>query len=245
MTTFGQGNLLLASLSEEELAKLGPYLERLQVKPHEVLVEPNETISHVYFPLTCMISLVTILDDGVTIESATIGNEGMAGLSVFHGLDVSAARAVVQMEGDTLRMRTPSLRENLPDVPGLGLALGRYADALISMLAQSGACNGLHSVEQRFARWLLTIQDRVERDDFTITQDFLAQMLGSHRPTVTLAAGALQRSGFITYRHGRVRILDRPSLEQVACECYQIIRDLYSRTYQKRPERPKLRSSVI
>ena len=211
---------------------MGPYLHRMPVRAHEVLNEPNEPIRCVYFPLTCMISLVTVVDDGTTIESATVGNEGMAGLSVFHGLEVSNTRSIVQMEGETLRMETALLQKMLPDTPGLGMALGRYADALISMLSQSGACNGLHSVEQRFARWLLTIEDRVGRCDFTITQDFLGQMLGSYRPTVTMAAGALQRSGFITYRHGHVQILDRPSLEDIACECYGIIRGLYSRTYQ-------------
>jgi CRP-like cAMP-binding protein len=179
-----------------------------------------------------MISLVTLLDDGTTIESATVGNEGMSGVSVFHGLDVSSSRAVVQMDGETLRLKTEELRNSLGELPSLGPALGRYADALISMLAQSGACNRLHSVEQRFTRWLLTIQDRVGSDEFAITQDFLGQMLGSYRPTVTRAAGALQRAGFITYRHGHVRILDRPKLEELTCECYGIIRTLYSRTYQ-------------
>lgn len=224
-------NLLLQSLPKDDLARLLPHLDEIHVKAHEVLAEPNERIQHAYFPRTCMISLVTLLDDGVSIESATIGNEGMSGLSVFHGLDVSTARAIVAMEGETLRMQTETLRRLLIEVPSLGPALGRYADALISMLAQSGACNGLHDVEQRLARWLLTLQDRVNRDDFTITQDFLGQMLGSHRPTVTVAANILQRAGFITYKHGRVHILDRASLEDVACECYEIIRHLYSRTY--------------
>jgi CRP-like cAMP-binding protein len=227
-------NLLLASLPEADLAKVQPHLERLEVKNNQVLVEPNAPIHHVYFPLTCMISLVTLLEDGTTIESATVGSEGMSGLSVFHGLDVSNSRAIVQMEGQTLRMQSAALRKVLLDAPGLGTALGRYADALISMLAQSGACNGQHSVEQRFARWLLTILDRVGRDEFTITQDFLGQMLGSYRPTVTLAAGTLQTAGLIRYRHGHVQIVDRPSLEDVACECYQIIRDLYSLTYGPR-----------
>jgi CRP-like cAMP-binding protein len=224
-------NLLLDSLPPEDRARIDPYLARFHVKAHEVLVEPNELIRHVYFPLTCMISLVTILDDGLTIESATIGNEGMSGLSVFHGLATSNSRAVVQMEGETLRMDTTDLREALRALPSLVVALGSYADALISMLAQSGACNGQHSVEQRFARWLLTVEDRVGRDEFTITQEFLAQMLGSHRPTVTIAAGILQRAGFIRYHHGHVKILDRPALEELACECYKIIRSLYFRTY--------------
>jgi CRP-like cAMP-binding protein len=231
MTAEGPQNLLLASLPSGDLERLRPYLTRLSVRVHEVLVEPNELISNVYFPLTCMISIVTLLDDGTTIESATVGNEGMSGLSVFHGLDISTSRALVQIGGETLRLETAMLRKLLPETPRLGIALGRYADALISMLSQSGACNGLHSVEQRFARWLLTLEDRVGSEEFTITQDFLSQMLGAHRPTVTLVAGQLQRSGFITYRHGHVRILDRESLEEVACECYAIIRGLYPRTY--------------
>lgn len=224
-------NLLLRSLPEEDFEQLLPHLTLVEVKTHETLVEPDEPIKHVYFPLTCMISLVTLLDDGTTIESATIGREGMSGLAVFHGLDASPSRAIVQMEGEMLQMTSASLRNALVEVPSLHRALGRYADALISMLAQSGACNGLHAVEQRFARWLLTIEDRVGRDDFTITQEFLSQMLGAQRPTVTIAAGILQKAGFIQYRHGHVRILDRPSLEEVACECYEIIRALYSRHY--------------
>ena len=224
-------NLILNSLPKAELDLLLPRLEHATIRAHQVLVEPDEKIKDVYFPLSCMISLVTLLDDGVTIESATIGNEGMSGLSVFHGLDVSSARAIVQMDGETYKLSTANFRDLLSQAPVLSQALGRYADALISMLAQSGACNGLHSVEQRFARWLLTIRDRVGQDEFTITQEFLGQMLGSYRPTVTLAAGALQRAGFIIYHHGHVRILDRPSLEEVACECYEIIRALYSRTY--------------
>jgi len=224
-------NLILNSLPKGELDLLLPRLEHATIRTHEVLVEPDEKIKDVYFPLSCMISLVTLLDDGVTMESATIGNEGMSGLSLFHGLDVSSARAIVQMEGETYKLSTVDFRDVLSQAPVLSQALGRYADALISMLAQSGACNGLHSVEQRFARWLLTIRDRVGRDEFTITQDFLGQMLGSYRPTVTLAAGTLQRAGFITYHHGHVRILDRSSLEEVACECYGIIHALYTRTY--------------
>jgi CRP-like cAMP-binding protein len=224
-------NLILNSLPKGELELLLPLLHHSSLTAHDVLAEPGEGIKAVYFPLTCMISMVTLLDDGTTIESATIGNEGMSGLSLFHGLSVSTSRAVVQMGGETYRMSASAFRDMVPKAPFLTRALGRYADALISMLAQSGACNGQHSVEQRFARWLLTIRDRIGEDEFTITQEFLGQMLGSNRPTVTLAAGTLQRAGLITYRHGHVRILDRASLEEVACECYAIIRALYFRTY--------------
>jgi CRP-like cAMP-binding protein len=225
-------NLILNALPQAELDLLSPSLERVHVHTHIVLAQPGERIGHVYFPVSCMISLVTVLDEGVTIESATVGNEGMSGLPVFHGLDFATSRAIVQMEGDAYKLSATVFKDGLARAPRLHEALGRYAEALISMLGQSGACNGQHSVEQRLARWLLTIRDRVGKDEFSITQEFLGQMLGSYRPTVTLAAGALQRAGFITYHHGHVRILDRPSLEDVACECYGIIRSLYSRTYQ-------------
>jgi hypothetical protein len=141
------GNLLLASLPGEELALLQPHLETLTVHPHEVLVEPNAEIGHVFFPTSCMISLVSVLDNGMIIESATVGNEGMSGLAVFHGLETSPTRAIIQMEGETLRMRSSAFRSLLAKTSALNVALGRYADALISMLAQSGACNGQHTVE--------------------------------------------------------------------------------------------------
>jgi CRP-like cAMP-binding protein len=231
------GNRLLSSLPDEEFALLQPHLEVLVVHPHQVLVEPNAEIEYVFFPTSCMISLVTVLDNGVIIESATIGNEGMSGLAVFHGLKTSPSRAIVQMEGETNRLRASVFKALLAKAPALSTALGRYADALISMLAQSGACNGQHTVEQRFARWLLTIRDRTYRSEFTITQEFLGQMLGSHRPTVTVAAQALQRAGLITYRHGYIRLLNRAGLEELACECYGIIRELYSYTYQTKAGR--------
>jgi CRP-like cAMP-binding protein len=224
-------NLILNSLPKTELELLLPHLQHCPVLAHQVLVESEAKIQDVYFPVSCMISLVTLLDDGGTIESATIGNEGMSGLSIFYGLEVSSYRAVVQMEGEAYKVPATTFREILARAPLLGQAIGRYADALISILAQSGACNGLHSVEQRLARWILTVSDRVGGEEYAITQDFLSQMLGSFRPTVTLAAGILQRAGLISYHHGHLRILDRSGLEDVACECYAIVRALYSRTY--------------
>ena len=226
-------NLLLSSIAPDALAAIQPQLERVNVRLHQVLVEPDQAIGYVYFPLTCMISLVTVLENGSTIESATVGNEGISGLSLFHGLSSSTSRALVQMDGDALRMKAADFKTALQHHPSLVTAIGRYADALISMLAQSGACNGGHAVEQRFARWLLTIADRVDRLEFTITQEFLAQMLGTHRPTVTIAAGSLQTAGIIKYSHGHVTILNRELLEEVACECYQIIRDLYFGTFRR------------
>ena len=137
------------------------------------------------------------------------------------------------MEGTALKLPTTSFKDALDKSRCLQLALGRYADALIAMLAQSSACNGLHSQEQRLARWLLTIADRVDREEYHVTQDFLSQMLGTHRPTVTITAGQLQSAGFIKHRRGYVEILDRESLQDIACECYGIIRELYDETFHR------------
>jgi CRP-like cAMP-binding protein len=227
------GNLLLDSLPREERARIEDKFQRVHLPLHETLVEPGERIHYVYFPLDSMVSLVTLLESGVTIEAATVGNEGMTGMSTFHGLETSHTMAMVQMEGDALRMTTSDLKEALLDGNALGIALGRYTDALMSMLAQSAACNGLHHIDQRFARWLLTISDRVGRNDFTITQEFLSQMLGTQRPSVTISAGRLQEAGFIRYRRGAVEVLDRQSLEDISCECYDVIRELYEETFSR------------
>ena len=154
-------NLLLNSLPKEDRALLEPHLERVQLKLHDVLVEPGDPIVFVYFPLDCMVSMVTLLDSGTSIEAATIGSEGMTGLSTFLGMDHSRHRALIQMSGDALKLPVDAFKAALEKSDALGSALGRYTDSLIAMLAQSSACNGLHPADQRLARWLLTIADRV------------------------------------------------------------------------------------
>jgi CRP-like cAMP-binding protein len=208
-------------------------LEPVQLERHKVLIEPDKRFEHVYFPQSCMISIVTLLESGEVIESATIGSEGVVGLPLFLGLETVNTRAICQMPGQALRMRSDSFRKAIGASPALRTALGLYTQTLIAMLGQGGACIGSHSVEQRLARWLLTISDRVGADEFSITQEFLAQMLGAQRPTVTVTAGLLQSAGFIKYRHGHIEIVDRPNLEDSACECYELIRRLYEETFKR------------
>jgi len=164
------------------------------------------------------------MSDGTAVETATVGNEGMVGLPVFHGVDRTAAQAFCQIPGDAFRVSTAAFRGELQYRGALGTLLGRYAEALFTQVAQSSACNRVHPMRERCARWLLTTHDRVGEDEFPLTHRFLAQMLGVRRATVTEAAGSLQAAGLIEYRMGTLRIRDRRGLESAACECYAIIR---------------------
>jgi CRP-like cAMP-binding protein len=224
------GNLLLDALPSAEKMRLGPMLQEVEVQPHEVLIEAHVAFDFVFFPQTCMISIVTLLENGDIIEAATVGSEGVVGLPIFLGLSTVNTRAICQMPGRAQRMRTPDFREAIQMIPALHKALGLYTNAMMAMLGQGGACNASHQIEQRLARWLLTISDRVGADRFEITQDFLAQMLGVQRPSVTIQAGSLEDAGLIKNRRGNIEILDRTRLESTACECYDIIRRLYQET---------------
>jgi len=178
---------------------------------------------HVFFPTSGLVSLLTVMQDGDSIELATIGREGFTGLSVFFGADVATSRGIVQVPGEAFRISAERFRHHIPRCPGLQSALAAFAEMLFALVAQTTACNQLHPVSQRLARWLLLTHDRAEQDDFPMTQEFLSQMLGVHRPTVSVAAAALQNTGIIQYRHGKMRVLDRPALEATACECYATI----------------------
>jgi len=218
-------NALLTALPEKELQRLVPRLETVSMHVRDLAHEAHQPIPDIYFPLSGVISLVLVMADGLTTEIATIGNEGMIGLSVYLGTDSSPYRAFCQVPGEMLRMSAEDFADELGhDGPMQGI-LKRYNQALLSQLAYSVACNRLHSVEERMCRWLLMTHDRVGADQFPLTQEFLAQMLGVRRPSVTVAAGVLQKAGLIAYARGRVVILDRPRLEAASCECYQAVRD--------------------
>ena len=222
-TSSASVNRLLAALSPDEAATLLPQLVPVQLRHAELLYRPGESITHVYFPTTALVSLMIVMEDGKEVEMAAVGREGMAGLPVALGSDSDGHVAMVQIPGDGLRLETSAFRTALATMPGLQLLLGRYALALLTQAGQAAACNGLHAIAERCARWLLEAQDRVGEDSFLLTQDFLAAMLGVRRPSVTLAAGMLQQAGLITYHRGRVTILDRERLEESACECYRAI----------------------
>ena len=220
-------NALLAALPEPDREGLRARLEPVSLSLKEVLYEKNAPITHIYFPLTSVFSLVITMSDGQAAEVGTVGNEGMVGMSVYFGVPTSPQRAFAQVPGEALRMRAEDFREELGRDGPLRAVLGLYNQALITQMAYSVACNRLHSIEERMCRWLLMTQDRVGADQLPLTQEFLAQMLGVRRPSVTVVAGVLQKAGLIAYGRGRVVVLDRQRLEAASCECYRVVRDEY------------------
>lgn len=219
-------NRILAALPAESLGRMIEHLEPVALEPRKPLFQPHQPIEHVYFPLSGVISLLSIADDS-GIEIATVGNEGLAGVGAFLGRPVMPWRAIVQIPGHALRMPVAQFRRDVDRDPALRARLGHYTQAMLINVAQSAACNRLHPVDERCARWLLASHDRVDSDTFPVTQEFLSQMLGVRRASVTVAAGILQRAGTIRYARGKVRILDRPALEAAACECYHVTRRAY------------------
>ena len=222
-------NHLLAELPSEEFARLEPFLDSLSMAAGDIVATPGQTIDHAYFPLSGMVSVVALFAEGLGVEVATIGNEGMIGLPIFLGADSSPFHLMWQLPGEALRIRADNL---LPAVgPGTRLekVLTTYSQAYFVHTAQNAACNGLHGVSQRAARWLLSTQDRAESDQFFLTHEFLAFMLGVTRQTVSIAVGELQDAGLINYRRGHMRILDREGLLSASCECYAIVRREFER----------------
>ncbi len=216
-------NSLLAALPTRELNLLLPHLERTKLAFDQTLYEPEEAIKHVYFPTSGIISLVVVLDKGVVAEVGRVGNEGMIGLPVFLGVKASHTRAFVQVSGEALRMGSKEFLRQARNRSPLSSLLLRYAQALMAHSERLTACNTWHTIEERLCRWLMVTQDRVQAEVIEVTQEFLSQMLGAHRQSVTLAARNLQRAGLIRYRRGKLRILDRQGLEEASCGCYRAI----------------------
>jgi CRP-like cAMP-binding protein len=218
------GNRLLALLPQNEREAVEQHLERVQGKSGQVLAEPGEGFSYVYFPETCVISVVNPTDEGI-VEVGTVGNEGMGGISVFLDAHALPSRTIVQIPGMMQRMRVSTFRETADAHPALRHLLLRYTHAFLVQVAQTASCNRMHPIEHRCARWLLMTHDRVGgADTFMLTHEFLAFMLGVRRAGVTVAAGMLQRLGLIAYSRGRVTVLDRAGLEEASCQCYGIVR---------------------
>ena len=217
-------NRLLAALPQKEYQRLLPELEQVTMPFAEVVYEPGERIRHVYFPNESIISLLVEVVDRSTLEIGTIGNEGMAGISVFMGVDTSPHRAIVQGAGTAGRVKAAVLRKEVGRMGSLHRLLHLYAHTLLTQVSQSAACNRFHVVDARLARWLLMTGDRLETNEFRLTQDFISNMLGVRREGVTKAAGALQKDELIDYSRGQIRILNRMGLEAVSCECYRIMK---------------------
>ena len=215
-------NRLLATLPPDVYLRIAPALELVPFKLKHILHKPGEPIRQIYFPASGFCSIVTVLEDGNMVEVATIGNEGMVGASVVLNDSPPASASMVQGEAESCyRMTVKAFRTEMDRRGPFYDVITRYAQALVGFVMQSTACNAVHSVEQRLARWLLMARDRMGGDDFPLTQEFVAMMLGATRPTVTVAAGTLQRAGLITYHRGHVTIVDGQQLEETSCECYR------------------------
>jgi len=215
-------NSLLAALPRAEYQRLLPDLEPLTLKFGEVLHEPGAPIRYVYFPIDCAISLLTTVEGDRAVETGLVGHEGMLGIALVLGVEVSSARALVQVSGTAMRMKAARFHKAFGQCPQLQRALYRYAYAKLALARLNDACNYFHAVEARLARWLLMTSDRVLSAEFFLTQAFLAKMLGVRFATVSEAAGALQQRKLISYRRGKIRILDRKGLEAASCRCYTI-----------------------
>jgi Crp-like helix-turn-helix domain len=217
-------NKILKLLPASERAALIGRSEVVQVKSQEILFQPGERLEYVHFPEDCVISLVTLMEDGDQVEAMTIGNDGFSGIPIFHGVETSKHKGCGQISGTSLRLAARDLCELAQENAGLRRLLHRYSEFVFETVAQSAACNRLHVIEQRCARWLLMSQDRVGRDRFDLTQEFLAEMLGVRRPGVTVAMGILEKAGLITHGRGNITVANRAGLEKASCECYRTIR---------------------
>jgi CRP-like cAMP-binding protein len=218
-------NLLLSLLPDDAYASLAPHFEPVTVAIRQVAWRPEGRIHAVYFPRSAVFSLLTPMQRHSPVESATVGYEGIVGVPVILGVGASHSLAVVQIEGEAARVDAARFREWLSEQDeSTRLIFLRYAYVLLEQTAQSVACNRKHALEERCARWLLATRDRVGADEFALTHEFLAAMLGVRRASVTVALGLLQQGGCITYSRGRLRVLDAVGLEETACECYRVVR---------------------
>ena len=228
-------NRVLASLPAREYKRLQTHLEPIELRFGQVLYEPGTAIRYVYFPIDSLVSLLTAVDKRRTLEVGMVGNEGMAGMPFILGMGVSGVRAIVQGAGTALRMASAPFRIEFDRNRSLQGALYRYTYALMAQVSQTAACNRFHEAEPRLSRWLLMTRDRVASDEFPLTHEFLAHMLGLRREGVTEAASALKRRKLISYNRGKIRILDVRGLKASSCSCYQIVKTVFDRAQGTSP----------
>ena len=223
-------NQLLAALPSDVLDRIDHTLEVVPLTLKEFVHKPGERIRDVYFPANGFISIITVLNDRSMVEVATVGREGFVGVSAVLSGDPGPSAAMVQADIQTCyRMPADVFREEIDRRNAFHHLMTRYAQALTGVIMQSTACNAVHSVEQRLARWLLLAHDRVGKNEFPLTQEFVAMMLGASRPTVTVVASTLQKAGLITYHRGLLKIVNREKLESASCECYRTTTDLLAK----------------
>jgi CRP-like cAMP-binding protein len=219
------GNRLLRPLSAEERGRLRPSTKIVTLRPGQVLYECGERIDYVYFPTTCVVSLLYTMRDGSTAEMALAGNDGLVGIASVLGGGNIPHRAVAQISGDALKLPVRVLQDEFMRGGPFQHTLLLYTQALITQISQTAVCNRLHPLEQRLCRWLLLCHDRLDGSEIPMTQEFIANMLGGRRESVTVAAGRLQDAGLIHYSRGHITVLDREGLEAMVCECYRIVAD--------------------
>jgi CRP-like cAMP-binding protein len=223
-------NEILMAMTPREFNLVRPHLQFVDLEQHRILHEPYRKLKFMYFPNRGLISLVVVLKSGKTVEAGIVGKEGASGTALAAGVSSSALREIVQISGEGFRIKSEIFQKLSSVTPNLRKTLNRYIVLLGMQVSQTAACNRLHEIEQRLARWLLMAEDSAASSMLGITHDFLATMLGTDRPSVTLAAGLLQKAGLIEYGRGSVKITNRQQLEAFACECYSVIRD-YSRKF--------------
>ena len=230
-------NRLLAALSPEERARVDPLLELVDMPLAEVIYESGRPLQHVYFPTTCIVSLMYVLESGASAGIAVVGAEGAVGVSVFMGGESTPSRGVVQSAGEALRLPAHVVKEEFRRGGAMQDLMLRYTQSLITQLAQTAVCNRHHTVEQQLSRWLLLSIDRLPTADIVTTQELIASMLGVRREGVTEAAGKLQKARIIRYSRGHITVLDRPRLEAITCECYGVVHRETARLLPRDAER--------
>lgn len=221
------GNRLLARFPREAQERLLPKLEYLTLVRRQVVYDGQTPIDFIYFPLTCVLSLVQLMENGAMAEAATIGNEGMTGIALAMGQRMPLGCVIAQLPGEVARVDVTLMQKIAEEIPAARHMIQRFGLAFMHQLSQSTGCNQFHSIKQRCARWLLTMHERSNNDEMALTHEFLGEMLGARRATITLIIGDLQRAGIIKSSHGRLVIADRAGLETVSCECYAAVRRKY------------------
>jgi CRP-like cAMP-binding protein len=228
-------NRLLAALPPEAQARTFPHLRHVKLPLGTVIYEAGDPVKYVYFPIDCIISLLYVMLDGASAEISVVGNEGIVGIAVFMGGESTPSRAIVQSGGSAFSLPAIQLRKEFNNFPDMRMLMLRYTQSLITQMAQTAVCNRHHSIDQQLCRWLLLSLDRLGSNRLKMTQELIANMLGVRREGVTEAAGKLQRLGVIEYKRGLITVLDRPLLEKLCCECYEVVKREADRLAAYRP----------
>lgn len=230
-------NHLLNALPVDEYERLFPHMERVQLSLGEVIYESGGELHHAYFPSTCIISLLYVMENGASTEIAVVGNEGILGIALFMGGGTMPNRAVVRSAGYAYKLRKQKFMQEFNCYGKLHQLLLRYTQTLMTQMAQTAVCNRYHSLDKKLCHWLLTSLDRLPGNELDMTQELIANMLGVRREGVTEAAGKLQRAGLIHYHRGHIKVLNRSGLEARVCECYQVVKTETDRILPSQPDR--------